>query len=46
MNLKTNRFQVKINRATIRLGRKLLNQKMTFFEKLLDFIVDKLVRKK
>ena len=40
-------FKAKLIEATIRLGRKrLLNQKMTFFEKLLNFIVDKLVRKK
>ena len=33
--------------ATLRLGKKnLLNQKMTFSEKLLNFIVEKLVRKK
>ena len=40
-------FKAKLIEATLRLGRKkLLNQKMTFYEKLLDFIVDKLVRKK
>ena len=48
MNLKKQTgFKAKLIEATIRLGRKkLLNQKMTFFEKLLNFIVDKLVRKK
>ena len=40
-------FKAKLIDATIRLGKKkLLNQKMTFSEKLLNFIVDKLVRKK
>ena len=40
-------FKAKLIEATLRLGRKkLLNQKMTFSEKLLNFIVDKLVRKK
>ncbi len=40
-------FKAKLIDVTLRLGRKkLLNQKMTFSEKLLDFIVDKLVRKK
>ncbi len=40
-------FKAKLIEATLHLGRKkLLNQKMTFYEKLLDFIVDKLVRKK
>ncbi len=40
-------FKAKLIEATLRLGRKkLLNQKMSFFEKLLNFIVDKLVRKK
>ncbi len=48
MNLKKQTgFKAKLIEATLRLGRKkLLNQKMTFFEKLLNFIVDKLVRKK
>ncbi len=48
MNLKKQTgFKAKLIEATFRLGRKkLLNQKMTFYEKLLDFIVDKLVRKK
>jgi long-chain acyl-CoA synthetase len=48
MNLKKQTgFKAKLIEATIRLGRKkLLNQKMTFSEKLLNFIVDKLVRKK
>ena len=48
MNLKKQTgLKAKLIDATIRLGRKkLLNQKMTFYEKLLDFIVDKLVRKK
>jgi len=48
MNLKKQTgFKAKLIEATLRLGRKkLLNQKMTFYEKLLDFIVDKLVRKK
>lgn len=40
-------FKAKLIEATIRLGRKkLLNKKMTFSEKLLNFIADKLVRKK
>jgi len=40
-------FKAKLIEATLRLGRKkLLNQKMTFSEKFLNFIVDKLVRKK
>ncbi len=40
-------FKAKLIEATLLLGRKkLLNQKMTFSEKLLNFIVDKLVRKK
>ncbi len=48
MNLKKQTgFKAKLIQATLRLGRKkLLNQKMTFYEKLVDFIVDKLVRKK
>ena len=48
MNLKKQTgFKAKLIEATLRLGRKkLLNQKMTFFEKLLNFIVDKLVRNK
>ncbi len=48
MNLKKQTgFKAKLIKATISLGRKkLLNQKMTFYEKLLNFIVDKLVRKK
>ncbi len=48
MNLKKQKgFKAKLIEATLRLGRKkLLNQKMTFSEKLLNFIVDKLVRKK
>ncbi len=48
MNLKKQTgLKAKFIEATLRLGRKkLLNQKMTFYEKLLDFIVDKLVRKK
>ncbi len=48
MNLKKQTgFKAKLIEATIRLGRKkLLNQKMTFSEKLLNFTVDKLVRKK
>ncbi len=48
MNLKKQTgFKAKLIEATLRLGRKkLLNQKMTFIEKLLNFIVDKLVRKK
>ncbi len=40
-------FKIKLIDATLRLGKKkLLSQKMTFFEKLLNLIVDKLVRKK
>ena len=40
-------FKAKLIDATLRLGRKkLLNQKMFFSEKLLNFVVDKLVRKK
>ncbi len=48
MNLKKQKgFKAKLIEATFRLGKKkLLNQKMTFLEKLLNFIVDKLVRKK
>ncbi len=48
MNLKKQTgFKAKLIEITIRLGRKkLLNQKMTFSEKLLNFIVDILVRKK
>ncbi len=48
MNLKKQTgFKAKLIEATLSLGRKkLLNQKMTFSEKLLNFIVDKLVRKK
>ncbi len=48
MNLKKQTgFKAKLIEATLRLGRKkLLNQKMTISEKLLNFIVDKLVRKK
>ncbi len=48
MNLKKQTgLKAKLIDATLRLGRKkLLNQKMTFYEKLLDFIVDGLVRKK
>jgi len=48
MNLKKQTgFKAKLIEATIRLGRKkLLNQKMTFSEKLINFIVDILVRKK
>ncbi len=48
MNLKKQTgLKAKLIEATLRLGRKkLLNQKMTFYEKLLDFIVDGLVRKK
>ena len=48
MNLKKQTgLKAKLIEATLRLGRKkLLNQKMTFTEKLLNFIVDKLVRKK
>ncbi|MDB4834757.1 AMP-binding protein, partial [Candidatus Pelagibacter sp.] len=40
-------FKAKLINATLRLGKKkLLNQKMTFTEKLLNFIVEILVRKK
>ena len=40
-------FKAKLINATLRLGKKkLLNQKMTFSEKLLNFIVEILVRKK
>ena len=40
-------FKAKLINETLRLGRKkLLNQKMTFFEKLLNSIVELLVRKK
>ncbi|MDC3341668.1 long-chain fatty acid--CoA ligase [Candidatus Pelagibacter sp.] len=40
-------FKAKLINATLRLGKKkLLNQKMTFAEKLLNFIVEILVRKK
>ncbi len=40
-------FKAKLIHATLRLGKKkLLNQKMTFFEKLLNLIVEVLVRKK
>ncbi len=48
MNLKKQTgFKAKLIEATLRLGRKkLLNKKMTFSEKLQNFIVDKLVRKK
>ena len=48
MNLKKQTgFKSKLIESTIRLGRKkLLNQKMTFSEKLLNFVVDRLVRKK
>ncbi len=48
MNLKKQTgFKAKLIEATLRLGRKkLLNQKMTFSEKLMNFIVDILVRKK
>ncbi len=48
MNLKKQTgFKAKLIEATLRLGRKkLLNQRMTFSEKILNFIVDKLVRKK
>ena len=48
MNLKKQTgFKAKLIEATLRLGRKkLLDQKMTFSEKLINFIVDKLVRKK
>ena len=48
INLKKQRgLKAKLIDATIRLGRKqLLNQKMTISEKLLNFVVDRLVRKK
>ncbi|MDC3173940.1 long-chain fatty acid--CoA ligase, partial [Candidatus Pelagibacter sp.] len=48
MNFKKQKgLKAKLINATLRLGKKkLLNQKMTFFEILLNFIVDKLVRKK
>ncbi|MDC0234677.1 long-chain fatty acid--CoA ligase, partial [Candidatus Pelagibacter sp.] len=48
INLKKQKgFKAKLIDATLRLGKKkLLNQKMTFSEKFLNFIVDKLVRKK
>jgi len=48
MNLKKQTgFKAKLIEATLRLGRKkLLYQNMTFYEKLINFIVDKLVRKK
>ncbi len=48
MNLKKQTgFKAKLIDVTLRLGKKeLLNQKMTFSEKLLNFIVNKLVRKK
>ena len=48
MNLKKQTgLKAKLIDATLRLGKKkLLNQKMTFLEILLNFIVDKLVRKK
>ncbi len=48
MNLKKQTgFKAKLIEATLRLGRKkLLNQKMIFSEKLVNFIVDRLVRKK
>jgi len=40
-------FKAKLIDATLRLGKKkLLNQKMTFFEKLLNLVVEILVRKK
>jgi len=40
-------LKAKLIKATLQLGKKkLLNQKMTFSEKLLNFIVEKLVRKK
>ena len=40
-------FKAKLINATLRLGnKKLLNQKMTFYEKLVDLIVEILVRKK
>ncbi len=48
MNLKKQTgLKAKLIEATLRLGKKkLLNQKMNFTEKLINFIVDKLVRKK
>ncbi len=48
MNLKKQKgFKAKLIEATLRLGRKkLLNQKMTFSETSMNFIVDILVRKK
>ncbi|MDC3165446.1 long-chain fatty acid--CoA ligase [Candidatus Pelagibacter sp.] len=48
MNLKKQTgFKAKLIKITLSLGRKkLLNQKMTFFEKLINFIVDELIRKK
>jgi len=48
MNLKKQTgFKAKLIEATLRLGKKkLLSEKMTFSENLLNFIVDKLVRKK
>ncbi len=48
MNLKKQTgFKAKLIHATLRLGKKkLLNQKMTFSEKLLNLIVEALVRKK
>ncbi len=48
MNLKKQTgLKAKLIEATLRLGKKkLLNQKMTFSEKLINFIVEKLVRKK
>ncbi len=48
MNLKKQTgFKAKLIDATLRLGKKkLLNQNMNFSEKLLNFIADKLVRKK
>jgi len=40
-------FKAKLINATIKLGKKkLLNEKMTFFQKLLNFMVEILVRKK
>jgi len=48
INLKKQKgFKAKLIEATLRLGKKkLLNQKMTLFEKLLNLIVEVLVRKK
>ena len=48
MNLKKQSgFKAKLIEATLRLGKKkLLNQKMSFLEKLLNFLIEKLVRKK